>query len=252
MDQVAKTIRTEEDARLFEKQLYLSSFYYFSKFCLKYMDLTQAVHGPYINVFESNAPRKIMVMPRGTYKSTLGSICYPIWRLLRDPNLTILLDSELYTNSKNFLRSIKAHLESDDMTRIFGNLVGKKWDEGEIIVANRTDQTIKEASITVGGIGTTKIGQHYNLIIGDDYSSPQNTETPEKCLKVIDHVRYNMSILRPNGEYVFVGTRYGERDIMGFLFSDVLKQKHLAEGKLELVDANQLAQNEVDAADNFI
>lgn len=212
--------------------IYLNDFYLFAKEFLGYKDLTWSVHGQFVNVFESDAPRKLVVMPRGTFKSTLGSVAYPIWRLLRDPNLTILLDSELYSNSKNFIREIKGHLSSDKMREFFGDLIGVKWDEGEIILRTRTANR-KEASITAGGIGTTRIGQHYDLIIGDDYNSPQNSETPEKCQKVIDHVRYNLNILNPGGEYLLIGTRYAERDVIGFFLNDILGEKKLAEGKLE-------------------
>jgi len=213
----------------------LNDFFFFSKHFLGYKDLDWNVHGQFIQAFQSNAQRKILVMPRGTFKSTLGSVAYPIWRLLRDPDLTILLDSELYSNSKNFLREIKHHFASDRMSQIFGPQVGPKWDEGEIILKTRT-KNIKEASITVGGLGTTKVGQHYGCIIGDDYNSPQNSETVEKCQKVIDHVRYNLNILNPGGEYLFIGTRYAERDVIGWLLGDILGEKYLAEGKMKLTE----------------
>lgn len=213
------------------KALYLSDFFLFAKHLLGYKDLEWTVHAESVKAFESNATRKIIVLPRGSFKSSLGSVAYPIWRLLRDPNLTILLDSEIYTNSKNFLREIKGHLSSSKVISVFGDLVGPKWDEGEIILASRTKNR-KEASITVGGIETTKVGQHYDLIIGDDYNSPQNSETPEKCQKVIDHVKYNLNILNPGGEYAFIGTRYAELDVIGFLLSNVLEERYLAEGKM--------------------
>ena len=189
-------------------------------------------------MFESTAPRKLVVMPRGTFKSTLGSVAYPIWRLLRNPDLTILLDSELYSNSKNFIREIKGHLESERMTTFFGNQVGNKWDEGEITLRTRK-ANLKEASVTAGGLGTTRVGQHYQLIIGDDMNSPANSETPEKCQKVIDHFRYNLNILNPGGEYVLIATRYSERDLVGFCLGDVLGEKHLAEGKLMLMSSDE-------------
>jgi len=213
------------------KELILSDFFVFAKHILGYKDLEWAVHGECITALESDAKRKLVVLPRGSFKSSLGSVAYPIWRLLRDPNLTILLDSELYTNSKNLLREIKGHLASSSFIRIFGDLTGTKWDEGEIILANRT-RNRKEASITVGGIETTKVGQHYDLIIGDDYNSAQNSDTPEKCQKVIDHFKYNLNILNPGGEYLVIGTRYAELDVIGFLLSTVLEEKYLAEGKL--------------------
>lgn len=223
---------SDDDAIYVLREAYLNDFFYFSKDFLGYKDLSWEVHGQFINVFESDAPKKLVVMPRGTFKSTLGSVAYPIWRLLRNPNLTILLDSELYTNSKNFIREIKWHFESERMTNLFGPQVGPKWDEGEVILKSRTANR-KEASITAGGLGTTRVGQHYDLIIGDDYNSPQNSETPEKCLKVIDHIRYNLNILNPGGDYLLIGTRYAERDAIGFFLNDILGEKKLAEGKME-------------------
>lgn len=238
---------TPDEAREALKHFYLSDFFEFAKYFLGYKDLKWEVHGQFIQVFESDAPRKLVVMPRGTFKSTLGSVAYPIWRLMRNPNLTILLDSELYSNSKNFIREIKGHLESERMLELFGNQVGSKWDEGEIILASRTANR-KEASITAGGVGTVKIGQHYDLIIADDMNSPANSETPEKCQKVIDHVRYNLNILNPGGEYVVIGTRYAERDVIGFLLSEVLGEKRLAEGKLERTLERKFASEDLDAS----
>lgn len=215
------------------REIYLDDFFLFSQQFLGYRDLEEEVHNEFIQVFESDAPRKLVVMPRGCFKSTLGSVCYPIWRLLRNPDLAILLDSELYSNSKNFIREIKGHLVSEKMSNLFGEQAGSKWDEGEIIVKTRQANR-KEASVTAGGLGTTKVGQHYDLIIADDMNGPQNSETPEKCQKVIDHVRYNLNILNPGGEYVFIGTRYAERDVIGFFLKDVLGETSLAEGKLAL------------------
>lgn len=213
------------------RELLLSDFFLFAKHGLGYKDLEWTVHGECVKALESDAKKKLIVLPRGSFKSSLGSVAYPIWRLLRDPNLTILLDSEIYTNSKNFLREIKGHISASKFIAIFGNLIGPKWDEGEIIISSRTKNR-KEASITVGGIETTKVGQHYDLIIGDDYNSAQNSDSPEKCQKVIDHFKYNLNILNPGGEYLLIGTRYAELDVIGFLLSNVLDEKFLAEGKM--------------------
>lgn len=175
------------------------------------------------------------------------SVAYPIWRLCRDPNLTILLDSEIYTNSKNFLREIRTHLISNRLLKeIWGDWIGPVDNESEIIIKQRT-RNRKEASITVGGIETVKVGQHYDIIIGDDYNSPRNSDTPEKCQKVIDHVRYNLNILNPGGEYVFAATRYAERDVPGFFLKEILNERHLAEGKLLLASADEISQSNDDA-----
>ena len=208
--------------------------YFMTKYILGYKDFNRRTHAEPVQCLESDAHRKFIIEPRGTFKSSLASVAYPIWCLARNPNDTILLDSEIYTNSKNFLREIRQHMESNRLLRmVWGPWIGPIWTEGEIVIAQRS-RNIKEASITVGGIETVKVGQHYWKIIGDDYNSPKNSDTPEKCRKVIDHVRYNLNILNPGGEYVFAATRYAELDIPGWFFKEILNEPALAEGKLEL------------------
>ena len=238
----------DEAARLALKQAAEASFYLFAKYILGYRDLNMRTHEQAVQVLESDAHRKFVIMPRGTFKSTLVSVAYPIWLLAKDPNKTILLDSEVYTNSKNFLREIRQHLASNELLRtVWGSWTGQVNSESELIIGQRT-RNRKEASITVGGIETVKVGQHYDCIIGDDYNSPKNSDTPEKCRKVIDHVRYNLNILNPGGEYCFAMTRYAELDIAGFFFKEILGEPHLAEGKLTFVNKSGLLADNVEEA----
>ncbi len=189
------------------------SLYKTAKVLLGYRDVNHHTHGDMIRALESDAPRKLIVMPRGTFKSSVSTIAYPIHLLNKNPNLRILLDSEVYTNSKNFLREIKAHMLRTDLTDIFGEYMSDNWTEGEITIKQRT-AVLKEASITCGGVGTIKVGQHYDVIISDDLNSNKNSETPEGCQKVINHYRMNTAILEPGGIYVIVGTRYSALDLI--------------------------------------
>lgn len=189
---------------------------------LGFNDVNQQTHGEIIDVLESDSTRKLICVPRGCLKSTIACVAYPIWLLINNPNLRILIDSELYTNSKTFLREIKAHLESPNMVNLFGEFKTEPWNEAEIFIKQRTTRK-KEASITVSGIGATKVGQHYDVIIGDDMNSPQNTNTIENAQKVISHYQMNTSILEPTGTYVIIGTRYSENDLIGYILENEVK-----------------------------
>ncbi len=204
------------------KTEYTKSLYVTAKHLLGYRDVNKATHGRVINILESSSQRKLICIPRGCLKSSLASVAFPIWLLIRNPNVRILIDSELYTNSKNFLREIKGHLESEELTRYFCPFKSQTWNEGEIIVKQRS-RVFKEASITAAGIGTTKVGQHYDVIIGDDYNSQNNTNSPDNAKKVIDHYRYNISILEPEGLYVIIGTRYSELDLIGHIIANEIE-----------------------------
>lgn len=210
VDAVQKLLRDE----------YLKSLYLTCKSLLGYEQMTRNTHNHLCETLQSDTKRKLIVMPRGTFKSSIGVVGYSIWLLMNNPNIRILIDSEVFTNSKNFLREIKGHLQSDKFISLFGNLKSDtNWNESEITVVNRT-RTLKEASITCGGIETIKVGQHFDVIIGDDLNSGNNSLTTDGCQKVIRHYQMNTAILEPDGIYVVIGTRYSQLDLIGFILDN--------------------------------
>lgn len=198
---------------------YKSSLFDFAKFCIGYKDLSWKTHKDMIDALESDAKRCLIVMPRGTLKSSLGVTAFSIWSLIRNPNERILIDSEIYTNSKNFIREIKQYMESERLIKLFGSFKGPVWSEGEITIAQRT-HPYKEASITAGGVGTIKVGQHYTLDIKDDLNSNKNSQTVEQREKVIRHYKMSSSILDPGGKQVVIGTRYAADDVIGYILQN--------------------------------
>lgn len=201
------------------QELCKRSLYKTCRHLLGYTDVEAETHGDMIRALCSPSERKLIVMPRGTLKSSIGVVGYAIWRLLKDPNLRILIDSEVYSNSKNFLREIRAHLESERVTNAFGQFKSDNWSEGEITISQRVIPK-KEASITCGGIGTVKVGQHYDVIIMDDLNSQNNSQTVEGRAKVVQHYRMNQAILDPGGTIVVIGTRYATDDIIGHILEN--------------------------------
>lgn len=179
-----------------------------------------------MTALQASTLRKLLCVPRGCFKSSIGVVGFSIWTLLNRPNARILIDSEVYSNSKNFLREIKAHLENPELTDLFGKCRAEPWSEGEITIAQRT-VPLKEASITCGGVETTKVGQHYDVIIMDDLNSRNNSETEEGRQKVIQHYRLNTAILEPNGIMVIIGTRYHQSDIIGHILENEIAPKGL-------------------------
>lgn len=212
-----------DEAIAAERELYLESFYHFAKYALAYTRMTARTHGPIVKALQAETKRKLICVPRGTFKSSIATIAYPIWRLLKNPNLRILIDSEIYTNSKNFLREIKGHYEQNETFKeLYGEWKGDLWNEAEMTVSKRT-QPRKEASITCSGVGAGKTSQHYDIIIADDLSSYLNTRNPDLAAKAIDHYRMYTSLLEPNGTIVVIGTRYSELDIIGFIIETELE-----------------------------
>ncbi len=214
------TVEQELESELeLERDIYRSDLFLTAKDLLGYSDLTWATHGEMICALEAPTRRKLIVMPRGTFKSSICSVAYPIWLLLRNPNERILIDSELFRNSRTYLREIKNHLTSPRVAEMFGDLRGEPWSDSEATISTRT-AIFKEASITATGIGAEKTGYHASCVIHDDMNSPSNSNTDEGRRNVINHYRMNTSILNPDGTMVVVATRYHQLDLPGFVLSN--------------------------------
>jgi predicted phage terminase large subunit-like protein len=78
----------------------------------------------------------------------------------------------------------------------------------------------REPSIMCSGVGQTKVGLHYDLVVLDDVVSNKNIGTPEQINKTIDHYRLLLSILDPGKELVIVGTRYSYADLYGHIMEE--------------------------------
>lgn len=194
------------------QERFKESLFHTAKHLCGFKDITRYTHGPICNALESPTKRKLIVCPRGSFKSSIGVTAYCIWLIINDPNIRILITSEVYTNSKNFIREIKAIIESKYFIEIFGDIRGDRWGEGEMTV--KRSKQYKEATITVAGVGTVKVGQHYSHILLDDVNSNKNSNTPENCQKIIDYYKYLISILDPGGIISITATRYAQLDLI--------------------------------------
>lgn len=175
-----------------------------------------------IKALESDTRRKLIVMPRGTFKSSIGVVGYSIWKLLNNPDLRIMIDSEVYTNSKNFIREIRAHISTTQMNEYFPGGIGPQWGEGEITVGWR-QKNLREPSVRAAGTNITVVSQHFDVIICDDLNSDNNSRTPESRKKIIDHYKMLTSILEPDGTIIVIGTRYASDDVIGYILENEAK-----------------------------
>lgn len=186
------------------------SLYYFCKVILGFKDLRYRTHSELCLYLErEDLKNKLVLMPRGTFKTTIGVIGYSIWKkLFRNPDLRILISSDTYANAIKSLFEIKQICETNEKLKLlFGNLIGKRWREDEIDFSVKRRYS-KEPCITVGSQDVTRVGQHYDLIILDDIVTDVNTQTEEQMKKTVEYFRSLYSILEPDGEMLVIGTRW--------------------------------------------
>ncbi len=213
----------------YKRRLGLQDLFFFCKYILGYRDMSE-MHEEMTEFVtqmrKDGGPftRRLMLEPRGSFKSSVVTIGYPLWRVLRDPNLRVLIDSEEFGKSKAFLREIRDHIvHNEEFRRLYGNLDSKKytdiWQEHQFNISLRTKRT-KEPNFSCAGIDVTKVGMHYDLIIGDDLVSDKNITTPEQIEKTVKHYKLLLSLLDPGRELIFIGTRWHFGDLYGYLLDE--------------------------------
>lgn len=177
-------------------------------------------------------PRKgLLLVPRGTFKTSLGVIGLAIHCLERNPNLAILIDMHNHEEAKSRLQEIKGHIDSELFIQTFGDWKKvnekrtAKWSDTAIIISRRT-RVNKDASIDTAGIDKSKNGGHFDLIICDDLHDENNTATRRMRDKVSTHIHALDPILNPGGTLLIIGTRWHADDAYGRI---IKKDDKLAE-----------------------
>jgi len=216
---------TEEELKSIEWQTFLKrSFFDFRYFCeavLGYHDLNE-IHGELCEFISSTHKRKLVLLPRLTFKSSIITIGYTLWRLLKDQNLRVLVYSDSTPKAQSFLRGIKNYLEgrSGLWASHIGNWRGEiTWNENQITISNRKRGAV-EPTVDTSGIESSKVGMHYNLIIFDDIVSDVNVTNKQQMDKVYDCYKRSHSLLMRTGEIIMVGTRWHFGDAYGRIMSE--------------------------------
>ena len=168
----------------------------------------------------------LALAPRGGGKSTILTIAEIILDMLKNPNIRILIASKTDTNSIGFLREIKQKLESEKFIAIFGNQIGKIWNDGEITIADRKSAA-KEPTISTVGYTGALASKHFDKIYADDLVDEENSKTEAQRVKLKTWLyKILHPTLEPDGDMNIIGTRYHPDDIYGELIDTVFTKKN--------------------------
>jgi len=143
---------------------------------------TPQFHNQIFDLLLSDSRRRGVIAPRGHAKSTICSLLYPLYRTLfkhPDEQRFILIVSERQNQAKDFLASIKFHLETNPYVhRYFGDITQDvNWTQDDIITKNNV-------RIVAAGTGQRLRGINFRSqrptdVILDDFESEKNTLTQE-------------------------------------------------------------------------
>ena len=158
----------------------------------------------------------LFLAPRSHFKTTCISVLYPLYRIVKDPSVRILIINEILDNAKGFLLEIKTHLQSRALKEEFGNLTADalKWSETTITLSSK--RISKDPTIGVAGSLGTIVSRHCDLIIVDDPVSLKNSQTTQQRQKLLRWFLETLTpILEPDGQIIVTGTRWHHDDLYG-------------------------------------
>lgn len=174
---------------------------------------------------------RLVLMPRGHFKSSICSVLYVLWRLYRNPNYRCLVVCNNRHLSYSFIRELRAYLENVELQETVWN--SRPHIEGRLIpeidkrnrtrstnIDNDTDATdrkivwtanalqmlrpgtFKEPSVYAASVGSPITGFHFDEAICDDVVDFVNVKPPRA-----DSVRQWLedlnSVLNPVTHYDF-------------------------------------------------
>lgn len=213
--------------------------HYLAKHVLGYDRVTDHYHKRMaMDIDTPNYKFKLLLHPRGHFKSTLGTETRSIQKLLRNPNERILITNAKLDNSRKFLRAIAGHFESTPRLRwawrdwwvenyataYHKEVMGDKLDW---ITRSTQDELVmlrpyqgREASITTGAVDSSLVSQHYSTIIGDDLVNREYVRTPEMVEKSILYFKDLLDLLDPSGSLELIGTRWSHYDLYSWIINE--------------------------------
>lgn len=215
---------------------FIESYKDFCRDCLGMADMN-AVHDEVCDVIQNSGDKHVIVLlPRYSFKSWVVTQGYSLWRMVRDSEIRILIYSDNSTKAEGFLGGIKQHILGKTAWKNNKNELyktrfpesfpdweadpnGGNWNLSEIVIDVREGGQI-EPTVDTGGIETSKVARHYDLIIFDDIVSDINVTTKAQMDKVHDCYKKSLSLLRPGGKIIILGTRWHDHDAYGRIIDD--------------------------------
>lgn len=185
---------------------------------------------------------KLLLVPRGCYKTSLASTAYPLWMVLRaqhidgNPNYRCMIDSSTVRLSEMVMGVIANYCQNPVLEDLYGKLYdrrGHKLSALSLAPKLRAKSGIKEPNFLASGVGAEKTGLHFELIMMDDVVTKENVNTVNGREKTWHHFRMMQGIIQSDStgqktQLALVGTRYHDDDVYGRVIKE--DKRAVAEG----------------------
>lgn len=229
----------------------------FWKFCTvlvgrRYGPLYQPLHEGVCD-FLQKPQDSLLLLPRGCYKSTVGTVAYPLWLLVKYPDSRILIVNEKLSNPEKWVREQLYYLREDKVFRWLWPECCPTTQEVKTFGSHK-DWTVRnkkapweESSVEISSLDHDVVSRGYEVIILDDLVGEVNSRTKGGLERVEQWWKNAQALIRrPNkgsnhriapNHIKVTGTRWDFSDIYGKLTKDlrpdqVMCRRAIEDGKL--------------------
>lgn len=170
----------------------------------------------------------LLNVPPRHNKSTLFSVWWPLWNIVRDRDTQTLIISETNTLSGRWIGYIAAYLAYGEIPEVFGRFKPEvkggelPWrpSSGELMVLGRKrgNQGGMQFSFLSRSQGAQILGFEADIIVLDDITNRKIAASPTQRQEQIDWLHSDvLTRLQPDGRVLVVGQRVHMNDIYGYM-----------------------------------
>jgi hypothetical protein len=201
-----------------------SDLYFFSKGILGYRDMTRHCHGPMCTFLDQHpALHKLILHPRGTFKSSVGCIARRLQGVCRNVESRALIANETATNAEGFLGAIKQHAEGNRRFRaLYSELIPPdtrrvEWNQQELTFYRQGAYV--EPTLSAIGMTGAWTSRHFNHITFDDPISEEAAKSELVMRDVITRISKVFSLMTNPDKDTFdlIGTRWAFFDVYSYM-----------------------------------
>lgn len=218
--------------------------YFLSRYILGY-DLEELtdIHSRFCAIADENRLRQMMLMFRGSYKTSLG-IAKVIQWLIQDPAAQIGIGSDKIERAAERTREVRRILASNSLLKtlypdIFYNNPEREsdlWTQSEFNIKRPNELLLgfTKPSVSSYGLFPLPTGSHYTHSLVDDLESEESVNTPDLIVQLNVRTSSLIPTLRPNAPLLLLGTIYCPDG------PNTLLQKIWPSYKVPIIDRNGL------------
>jgi hypothetical protein len=200
------------------RELGKTDLFFLSKYVLNY-DLEEQtdIHYRFCSIADENRPRQIMLMFRGSYKTSLG-IAQVIQWLIQDPASQIGVGSDKIERAIERVMDIRRILETNSLLKelypeVFYADPAREsdlWTQADLNIKRPMDRIVGFAKPSVSAFGLFPLptGSHFTKVLLDDLENEGNVNTPELIQQLNVRVSSFMPLLQADASVLLLGTIY--------------------------------------------